>query len=176
MDTLTFTSKVIEHAAWPVAAFGIIFILRQQLAELLPSIKKFKAGPVELELERVSKELEKTKQVAQAAAAKATVVAAKFDEDESAEVNKSLSSAVEPLASRVPLSEVETKVLKAMVNSRFVTRSVSGVAKDAGLSSAAVQSTYSSLIAKGLVEQTKNNDGDLRWVVTSLGRAIASEA
>lgn len=172
MDTLTFVSKLLEYGAWPAAAFGIIYLLRTQLQELLPSIKKFKAGPVEVELERVAKELEKTKQVAAAADAKATVVAAKFDEEETPNEATPPKSAAE---SAVPLTPIELKVLKAMVSSRFVTRSVSGVANDSNLSKAAVQSTYGSLIAKRLVEQTKNSEGNPRWVVTGLGRAIASE-
>jgi predicted transcriptional regulator len=178
MDTLTFIAKVLEHGAWPAAAFGIIYLLRTQLQELLPSIKKFKAGPVEVELERVVKELEKTKQVAAAADAKATVVAAKFDEeDDKSDSAPSEAVSLKSAAERaVPLTEIELKVLKSMVSSRFVTRSVSGVAKDANLSKAAVQTTYGSLIAKGLVEQTKNSEGNPRWVVTALGRTIASEA
>jgi predicted transcriptional regulator len=178
MDTLTFISKLLEHGAWPAAAFGIIYLLRTQLQELLPSIKKFKAGPVEVELERVVKELERTKQVAAAADAKATVVAAKFDEEDD-KSDFTPNEAMPPKSaaeSAVPLTEIELKVLKAMVSSRFVTRSVSGVAKDSNLSKAAVQSTYGSLIAKGLVEQTKNSEGNPRWVVTALGRTIASEA
>lgn len=178
MDTLTFITKVLEHGAWPAAAFGILYLLRSQLQELLPSIKKFKAGPVEVELERVAKELEKTKQVAEAADAKATVIADKFDEeDDKSELMR--SEAVAPKSaseSAVPLTDIELKVLKAMVSSRFVSRSVSGVAKDANLTKAAVQTTYGSLIAKGLVEQIKNSEGSPRWVVTALGRTIASEA
>ena len=178
MDTLTFIAKVLEHAAWPAAAFGIIYILRAQLKELIPSIKRFKAGPVELELERVVKELEKTKQVAEAADAKATVVAAKFDEDEDRQEppanTESAKAAARPR--ELPLSKIELEVLKAMVNSHFVSRSASGVAKDSGLSKAAIQTTYGSLISKGLVEQIKNSEGNPRWVVTGLGRTIASEA
>ena len=178
MDTLTFIAKVLEHGAWPAAAFGIIYLLRTQLQDLLPSIKKFKAGPVELELERVVKELERTKQVAEAADAKATVVAEKFDEGDARQAAPVQVEGA-PIAAPVrelPLSEIELKVLKAMVNSRFVTRSLSGVAADSGLSKASVQTTYGSLIAKGLVEQTKNSEGNLRWVVTALGRTVASEA
>ena len=178
MDTLTFISKVLEHGAWPASAFGIIYLLRAELQALLPSIKKFKAGPVEVELERVVKELEQTKQVAAAADAKATVVAAKFDEedDSSGRTPGEALPSESAAESVVPLTEIELKVLKAMVSSRFVTRSVSGVAKDSSLSKAAVQSTYGSLIAKGLVEQTKNSEGNPRWIVTALGRTIASEA
>ena len=177
MDTLTFITKVLEHGAWPVAAFGIIYLLRTQLQELLQSIKSFKAGPVEVELERVFKELENAKQVAAAANEKATVVAAKFDEEDD-KSDSAPSEAVPPKSASeraIPLTEIELKVLKSMVSSRFITRSVSGVAKDANLTKADVQITYGSLIAKGLVEQTKNSEGDPRWFVTALGRSIASE-
>jgi hypothetical protein len=178
MDTLTFIAKVLEHGAWPAAGLGIVWLLRAQLQELLRSIKKFKAGPVEVELERVSKELEKTKQVAAAADAKATVVAAKFDEEDDKSDSASSEATVVKSSSEgaVPLTEIELKVLKAMVNSRYVSRSMSGVANDSNLSKAAVQTTYGSLIAKGLVEQIKNGEGNPRWVVTGLGRTIASEA
>ncbi len=178
MDTLTFISKIFEHGAWPVAAVGIILLLRSQLQELIPSIKKLKAGPVEVELERVVKELEKTKKVAEAADAKASVVAAKFEEgeDESMQTTLETSQEAQIKTDQVPLSEVERTVLKAMVNSRFVSRSVSGVAKDSGLSRSSVQATYGALISKGLVDQVSNSEGRPRWVVTALGRAIASEA
>jgi hypothetical protein len=178
MDTLTFIAKVLEHGAWPAAAFGILYMLRSQLQELLPSIKKLKAGPVEVELERVVKELEKTKQVAEAADAKATVIAAKFDEQDD-KPEKMQSEAVAPKSasqSAIPLTDIELKILNAMIDSRFVYRSVSGVAKDSNASKAAVQTTYGSLMAKGLVEQIKNSEGNPRWVVTALGRIIASEA
>lgn len=178
MDTLTFISKLLEHGAWPAAAVGIIFLLRSQLQELIPAIKRLKAGPVEIELERVVKELEKTKQVAEAADAKASVVAAKFEEgeDESLQMTPESSPGAKVKTDRVPLSEVERIVLKAMVNSRFVSRSVSGVARDSGLTGSSVQATYGALISKGLVEQVSNSEGRPRWVVTALGRAIASEA
>ncbi len=178
MDTLTFIAEVLEHGAWPASACGIIYLLRPELRQLIPSIKKFKAGPVEVELERVVKELEKTKQVAAAADAKATVVAEKFDEEDAEPDAAPNQKVPRPIAAEraVPVTEIELKVLKAMVGSRFVTRSASGVAKDSSLSKAAVQTTYGSLIAKGLVEQTKNSQGDPRWVVTGLGRTIASEA
>ena len=178
MDTLTFIVKILEHGAWPAAAFGIIYLLRTHLQELLQSIKKFKAGPVEVELERFVRELENTKQVAASADAKATVVAAKFDEeDDKSDSAPSEAGSLKSAAERaVPLTTIEMNVLKSMVSSRFVTRSVSGVANDANISKAEVQTTYGSLIAKGLVEQTKNSEGNPRWVVTALGRTIAREA
>lgn len=177
MDTQTFISKFFEHGSWPAAAVVIILLLRSQLQELISSIKKLKAGPVEVELERFVKELEKTKQVAEAADAKASVVAAKFEEGEDETVQTPLET--EPEAQiktdQVLLSKVERTVLEAMVNSRFVSRSVSGVAKDTGLSRPSVQAAYGALISKGLVAQVSNSEGRPRWVVTALGRAIASE-
>lgn len=175
MDALTFLSKLLEFGAWPAAAIAIILVLRKELQSLLPNIKKFKAGPVEVELERVVKELEETKKVAAAAEATAQVVAAKLDESEerpeAAKASLSTDSRAAP-----PVSEIELKVLKAMVESRFVTRSVSGVAKDTNLSKGVVQATYGALISKGMIEQVENAEGSLRWRVTSLGRVVANEA
>jgi hypothetical protein len=178
MDTFTFIAKVLEHGAWPAAAFGIVSMFRSQLQELLLSIKKLKAGSLEVDLQRVEKELEKTKQVAEAADATARVIATKFNEEDDKPENTQ-SEAVAPKSasqSYISPTDIELKILKAMVDSRFVFRSVSGVAKDSNESKAAVQATYGSLIAKGLVEQIMNSEGNPRWVVTALGRTIASEA
>lgn len=175
MDGLTFASKLVEFGAWPTVALAIVFVLRNDLSTLLATMTKFKAGPVELE--RVVKELEKTKEIAVAAAGKVNAVAAKFDEADENSLSETRLQAVSASGaaqSTQALSEIEKKVLKAMVDSRFVTRSVTGVAKDSGLSKSDVQATYGSLIAKGLVEQTTNNEGKLRWVVTALGRQIIS--
>ena len=175
MDALTFLTKLLEFGAWPAAVIGIILVLRKELQALLPSIKKFKAGPVEVELERVVKELEATKKVAIAAEATAQVVAAKLDESED-KTETAKASLGEDMKPSPPVSEIELKVLKAMVESRFVTRSLSGVAKEAYLSKAVVQATYGALIAKGMIEQVENAEGSLRWRVTSLGRIVANEA
>ncbi len=131
-----------------------------------------------IELDRVVKELEITNQVAEEANAKATVVAAKFDEaeDDSALVSKPTNGANSENTATTVLTKTELKVLKAMISSNFVSRSVSGVAKDSTFSMATVQSTYGSLIAKGLVERIKNSEGRSRWIVTALGRTIANES
>jgi exonuclease VII small subunit len=177
MDILTFISKLFEYCSWPATTFGIFYLFRSQLKELIPSIRKLKAGPVEVELERVVKELEKAKQVAAAADAKATVVAAKFDEDDDNldfVPEESMPHKLE--RGKVPLlSKIESLVLEKMVNSRFITRSVSGVAAESKLSTAVVRTTYGSLVSKGLVEPTTNVDGAPRWFVTALGRTISNE-
>lgn len=82
MDCLTFLSKVLEASAWPIAAVLIALFLRKELQALLPLIKKLKAGPVELELEHLKKEIDSTKHIAQAADVKAKIFATKLDESE----------------------------------------------------------------------------------------------
>lgn len=57
MDWLSFFSNVIASIAWPVTSFAIVLLLRKQFIALLPSLRKFKAGPVEAEFEREVKEL-----------------------------------------------------------------------------------------------------------------------
>jgi hypothetical protein len=175
LDNLTFVAKVIEFAAWPVAALVIALCLRKELQALIPLIKKFKAGPVEVELEQMKRELEATKTLAASADIKAEVVAAKFDEGDSS-VEEGYRRPGPPGQESSPLSPIERQVLKAMCDSHFATRSITGVAKDTGLSKASVQMTYGSLIAKGLLDQTKNKEGQLRWFVTALGRTVASES
>ncbi|MCT8124705.1 hypothetical protein H1D31_01465 [Alishewanella sp. BS5-314] len=51
MDWLTFISKAIDSLAWPsvILILGVVF--RRQLSDLLPYLKKLKAGPVEAEFE-----------------------------------------------------------------------------------------------------------------------------
>ena len=168
MDYLTFITKIVEFAAWPIAAFLIALCLRKELQVLIPLIKKFKAGLVELELGEIQQELKSTKSLTEA-------VAAKFDEgDGNADAEPQVQAAVSRDTSA--LSKAEVQILKAMCESRFATRSINGVAKDTGLSKATVQATYGGLISKGLVEQTKNKEGQLRWYATALGRAVASES
>nr|WP_315249684.1 hypothetical protein [uncultured Duganella sp.] len=172
MDCLTFITKVLEFGAWPIVVLAVVYIFRKDLVGIFSTITKLKAGPVELE--RVVQELKETKKLAVEAAGKANFVAARFDESDETASNEIVDRkiAVEHDESIRVISEIERNVLKAMVNSPYVTRSITGVAKDSGLDKSAVQVTYGALIAKGLVEQTTNNDGKNRWAVTSLGRQI----
>lgn len=59
LDTLTFIAKLVEFLGWPVAAVVLVVLLRNELKQLLPHVKKLKAGPVEAEFEREVKELQK---------------------------------------------------------------------------------------------------------------------
>lgn len=57
MDWLTFTTKIIEALAWPIASIVILALLRKQVIGLLPLLKRVKAGPLEAEFERELKVL-----------------------------------------------------------------------------------------------------------------------
>ena len=54
VDTKQFIASLVSSAAWPLAAFCVALLFRRQLAALLAApVKRLKAGPVELEFERV---------------------------------------------------------------------------------------------------------------------------
>lgn len=60
MDWLNFIEKIVASLAWPLATIAIIKLLKNEISEILPTLKKFKAGPIEAEFEKEIKELRKT--------------------------------------------------------------------------------------------------------------------
>ena len=52
MEYIKLLVQLIEAIAWPGTALVIFFAFRKQLVALLPSIRRFKAGPVEAEFEK----------------------------------------------------------------------------------------------------------------------------
>lgn len=74
------------------------------------------------------------------------------------------------------VSEVEKKILNAMVNSRFSMRSLTGLAKDADLPASQVNRTIGELVQKQLVVEAKNRDGQLRWYPTTAGRMAVNDS
>lgn len=76
----------------------------------------------------------------------------------------------------IDVSDAEKRILKALVESRFSMRSITGIAKDAELSSPTVNSSLGTMLAKALVAEGKNKDGHLRWYPTALGRQVANGA
>ena len=54
---MTFISKAIDSLAWPVVALVLGLVFRRKLLDLLPSIRKLKAGPVEAEFELAAKQV-----------------------------------------------------------------------------------------------------------------------
>jgi len=71
-----------------------------------------------------------------------------------------------------PMPADERAVMKAMQGSRFVLRSLAGIAKEAGLDSARTNEVLSSLIAKELIGQTLNKNQQPRWYLTTSGRLL----
>ncbi len=74
------------------------------------------------------------------------------------------------------VTDTERKILKAMIESRFAMRSLTGIAKEAQLSTAQVNQAMGRLLERALVAEGKNKDGQLRWYPTAQGRKVASEA
>lgn len=57
MDQLTFISKTIEALAWPTVTLVLGLVFRRKLLDLIPAIRKLKAGPVEAEFELAAKQV-----------------------------------------------------------------------------------------------------------------------
>ena len=80
------------------------------------------------------------------------------------------------VASNEPVTDAdEVAVLKAMTNSSYSLRSITGLAKDSGLTKPVVNSTLSALIGKGFVSQSVSSKGQPRWFATPEGRAVAND-
>lgn len=57
MDWLTFISKAIESLAWPIVTLVLGLVFRRKLLDLIPALRKLKAGPVEAEFELAAKQV-----------------------------------------------------------------------------------------------------------------------
>lgn len=57
MDWLTFISKLIDSLAWPVAGIVLGLMFRKKLLDLIPSLRRVKAGPLEAEFETATKQV-----------------------------------------------------------------------------------------------------------------------
>lgn len=77
-------------------------------------------------------------------------------------------------SARVPLSDVEKKVLDTLARDKYVLRTRTGIAKDSGLEKEAVVQCVEDLKARGLVNSTQilKRDGEprTRWYITPEGR------
>jgi hypothetical protein len=57
MDWITFASKAIDALAWPIVALLLGLVFRRKVLDLIPNIRKFRAGPLEAEFELAAKDL-----------------------------------------------------------------------------------------------------------------------
>lgn len=76
----------------------------------------------------------------------------------------------------VEITDNERKVLKAMMGSRFSMRSLTGIARDAGLPPHEVQHLFGTLFEKCLIVEGKSKSGQPRWYPTAEGRLAAGDA
>lgn len=56
MDWLTFITKFVEALAWPIVVLVLGLMFRRKLLEIIPTLRKLKAGPVEAEFELAAKQ------------------------------------------------------------------------------------------------------------------------
>jgi hypothetical protein len=58
-ETQQFIASLVHSLAWPGVVFGLVIVFRAQLSKLLDSpLRRFRAGPVELEWDRVLAKVE----------------------------------------------------------------------------------------------------------------------
>jgi hypothetical protein len=107
---------------------------------------------------------------ADAAVAKAAV--APLIEDETPPVLQTESAAADKVQTP-ELSDAEHAVLHALIHTNFSIRTLSGIAKDAGLDRSTANSVIASLVSKGLAAQTEGSGGHPRWYPTSLARTLS---
>ncbi len=60
MDWKQFFAALTESLAWPGAVLAIVFILKKPIAGILPKIRSFKYGELQIDLEEKLKEVETT--------------------------------------------------------------------------------------------------------------------
>lgn len=113
---------------------------------------------------------EATEAKAEAADAKAAV-APLIEVEDASDTLSALAASKEPVTDAEELA-----VLKAMTQSSYSLRSITGLAKDSKLTKAVVNSTLSSLIGKGLASQTVNSKEQPRWFPTQEGRTLANDS
>ncbi len=79
------------------------------------------------------------------------------------------------LSVKEDISEIEKKVLQAMVDSRFSMRSLTGIATDTGITKEQANSIISQLLSKELIEAGKSKEGQPRWYPTTNGRTVLNK-
>lgn len=82
--------------------------------------------------------------------------------------------AQEVVAKDVGITDEERAILKAMITGNYNGRSLTGLARDSGLTKTEVNGCVTSLMKKGLIDQGKSKStNEPRWSPTAVGRLIA---
>lgn len=107
----------------------------------------------------------------EAADAKATV-APLIEMETNDNIIKEASGKVSFIETQNELDEDEKLVLKAFLNSNFIMRSLSGIAKDTELNKSRVNILFGTLIQKGYIQQRDSDKGP-KWYLSATGRETA---
>ena len=98
MDWLTFTSKAIDSLAWPVAAIVLGLVFRRKLLDVISTLRKLKAGPVEAEFELATRQVLAGAADASSKKAASDVLQATSNESVESAAAKLLTARAEPTA------------------------------------------------------------------------------
>lgn len=97
MDWLTFITKLVEALAWPITVLALGRMFRSKLLEIIPTLRKLKAGPVELEFELAAKQaLANAEEARSQGLAEASVPVVKTKDDSEQVIAKLLEARGDP--------------------------------------------------------------------------------
>jgi hypothetical protein len=114
--------------------------------------------------DKILKELDETKEKAEAADSKASTALGVIESEESRSDTQML------LQENFDLSDVQQKILAVMITGKYTMRSVNGLSQETGLGEPAIHEALSLLVSKGYVEQGVSSKGQIRWYPSASGR------
>lgn len=196
MDWLTFISKLIEFLAWPIALTAVALILKKEIKALLPLITKLEAGPLKVEMARLEKKVEAVEEKTDVVIDKMGMN--ESDDPQAVPPARPSKSGDGPHKSPPPAPPAPSgraegsdpddrheylqtgarvqdspltrlQILNALDHPSFAMRSLSGIASDTGMHPAAVRAILGILMNQGLVSETINSTGKIRYFLTSTG-------
>lgn len=168
MDWLTFISKLIEFAAWPIAFVSAAFFLRDKLGAIIQAITKVQAGPIAIELSSLRAKVNEAE-----AKADAALETLSEPDEEGAQVQGD-DSMPGPTAdlTQATLPAATIRVLQALGESSFSMRSIPGIAREMKMGGAQVEFVLNNLVGNGWAVQTLNSQGKKRFYITPTGRQM----
>nr|WP_316640018.1 YEATS-associated helix-containing protein [uncultured Roseateles sp.] len=165
-----------------VAAVSSRAFIKSLSERVLQEVKK-KVDAVGRTADKAAEKADSAKAQATAAsvdANEARQAVAPFVEDESIDTatesqlsQESIVKLQRSLATSETLPSNEVAVLKAMKESQFSLRSMTGIAKDANLSKPFANEAITSLLSRGLLGEAIGKAGQPRWFITQAGRAAS---
>lgn len=97
-------------------------------------------------------------------------VAPLVEDDATPEADAAVSFGFNPGPPPIETTTNESAVLKALTDTKFALRSLTGISSDAGLAKTDASAAISKLLAKDLIGETLGKSGQPRWFLTKAGR------